>query len=355
MNAGTPAHAFSDSLLRQMVEDALADAAPNAALTSAASGGGEPAASHWALASQLGWLGTLVPEEAGGMGLGLLHIADLCEVMGRNLFCGPFVETAVLLPVLACEIGGEFGQLLPDALAGTAQIGFCEVDEADVGEAAALSVSPVEHALSATHFLFFREASDGRVSLMLARSADAEVTPLQAMDLTCPVARVDIEASSARIWHTPGEGGASRILTALHVAIAADLLGTGEAALARTVDHVRGRKQFGTQVGAFQAIKHRLADCYMALSGARLAISHAARDQASSHDAVLARVLAGDAARKATSAAIQLHGALGFSWEVDLHLYLKRMLRLSGRNGGANRLRAEAGATFIDTLIEERH
>ncbi len=354
MSADTPAPAFSDPLLRQAVEAALADAAPNAALTSSASGDAGQGDAHWALASQLGWVGTLVPEEAGGLGLDLSHVADLCEVMGRNLFCGPFVETAVLLPALAAGIGGEFAQLLPDAASGTVRIGFCEVDEEDVGEAKAISVSPVEHAQSATHFIFLCEAPDGCVSWMLAPSADAEIAPLQAMDLTCPVARVDIKAASPRKWHTPDEGAAARILAAMHVAIAADLLGMGEAALARTVDHVSGRKQFGTQVGAFQAIKHRLADCYMALSGARLAISHAARDGASRHDAVLARILAADAARKTTAAAIQLHGALGFSWEMDLHLYLKRMLRLSGRNGGTNRLRAAASTSFVDSVINGR-
>lgn len=354
MSAGLSAHAFSDPLLRQAVEDALGEAAPNAVLTSSGSGDARHRDAHWALAAQLGWLGTLVPEEAGGSGLGLPHIADICEAMGCNLFCGPFIETAVLLPALAAGIGGQFAELLPDAIAGSVQIGFCEVDEEAIGESAELCVSPVEHAHSATHFIFVCEARDGSVSLMLTRAADAEVIPLQAMDLTCPVARVDIGGAFPRSWHTLDEGAASKILAAMHVAIAADLLGIGEAALARTVDHVLARKQFGTQVGAFQAIKHRLADCHMALSGARLAISHATRDHASHHDAVLARILAADAARKATSAAIQLHGALGFSWEVDLHLYLKRMLRLSGRNGGTNRLRAAASANFVDSVIDGR-
>ena len=117
MTGETMKPAFSDALLRNAVAEALAEAAPNAILTTG--GALEPIAKrHWALAAEMGWTAAFVPEADGGLGLGLPQIADICEQMGRHLFCGPFVETAVLLPALAAEAPDIFGPLLAGVVAG---------------------------------------------------------------------------------------------------------------------------------------------------------------------------------------------------------------------------------------------
>jgi hypothetical protein len=144
---------------------------------------------------------------------------------------------------------------------------------------------------------------------------------------------------------------ARRALAPYHLAIAADLLGVAKAALARTVGHVLNRTQFGQPIGRFQSVKHRLADCHTVLANARLAVGRSAMHDADWRAATMARVIAAEAALKITSDAIQLHGALGFSWESDLHLYFKRARRLHARSGGTESVRAGLGEGFIESML----
>lgn len=348
MSAGE-AVAFSDPLLRSAVADALAGSAPNAALTSASFDPEEVPASHWRLAAEMGWTGAFIAEDDGGLGLGLNHIADICEEMGRHLFCGPFAETAVLIPALAREIGGGFADLLAGIGAGEVRIGYAETTIAEPADG--LIISPVEHAPAATHLLFLDRDERGEMRLLLVESGQAAIEELQPMDPTAPVARIKLPGHLQGERHVLAPAAAERLLAPMQVAVAADLLGVGEAALARAVEHAKTREQFDQAIGAFQAVKHPLADCHTALSGARLAIAHAARDGAVPGDARLARILAADAALKATATALRTFGGAGFSWEVDLHLYLKRARRLNARNGGTASLRGRAGELFIERAL----
>ena len=340
MTGETMKPAFSDALLRDAVAEALAEAAPNATLTTG--GALQPMTDrHWRLAAEMGWTAAFVTEADGGLGLGLPQIADICEQMGRHLFCGPFVETAVLLPALAAEAPDIFGPLLAGVVAGEIRVALAE-QESDT------LLAPVEHAAGATHILSFVDKAEGGLEVHLRASSEAEIGILESMDPTITVGRARVAKPSA-ICVLDGEA-AQRALTPVHLATAAELLGLGEASLERAVAHVGTRRQFGQPIGAFQAVKHRLADAYTALAGVRLSIAHAA-DKGTFNAALIARVLAADAALKAAGDAIQFHGGLGFSWEMDLHLYLKRARRLNARNGGTGRLRMAAGERFIDAVL----
>jgi alkylation response protein AidB-like acyl-CoA dehydrogenase len=345
--------AFSDPTLRAAVADALADAAPNGILTAPGADDGPVTADHWQRATEMGWTAALVEEASGGLGLGLPHIADLCEEMGRNLFCGPYAETAVFLPSIARGAEGVLDDLLPAIATGGVRVAYAETDIEIVRAGAPFSVEVVEHAELATHLLVVDHKSDGSLGVLLADLANVAVDPLLPMDLTTPVGRIEIgDTASCRLF-TLDPDAALCVCLAMNVVIAADLLGCGESALARAVEHASTRRQFGSPIGAFQAIKHRLADCHTALSCARLAIADAVRSDADPRDAELARILAAEAALRTTSAAIQIHGGSGFSWEVDLHLYFKRAHRLAARNGGTSHLREVATDRFIGKVLAQ--
>lgn len=299
---------------------------------------------HWRLATDMGWLGALVPEAQGGLALGHAFVADLCEEAGRALFCGPLIETAVLLPALAHECAA-LAPLLDGVLAGTVRLAVAEA-EAEAGPVLA------QHSAGSTHVAILELGADG-LSATLTPSDAFRIEALQPLDPRSTMARMELVEPDAVVQVPLSQEAAARVLHSLHVALAADLLGTGEAALKLTVRYVQDRRQFGQPIGQFQAVKHRLSDVHTTLGAARLAIAGAVRDDAGVGDAAIARVLAADAALEASRAAIQLHGGLGFSWEADLHLYLKRALRLNAYAGGTRMLREAAGERIIaDSLAD---
>ncbi|MCT8973773.1 acyl-CoA dehydrogenase family protein [Microbaculum marinisediminis] len=334
-------------MLREAVDSALA----NVVLTPAEPDPQALSRRHWSLAAEMGWTAADIDEAHGGLGLGLAYIADICESAGRHLFCGPFAETAVLLPSVAREVE-TLSALLPGVAAGDVRVAYAEASIPD-GSGGSVSFAPVEHALQATHLAVIEE-SGGELRVLITDLDGAEISPLQSMDLSVSVARVVLPDPSRCPPITLGAEATRRVLSAMHIAVGADLLGVGEAALARTVEHVSSRKQFGRPIGAFQALKHRLADVHTALRTARLALAHGVGDGATFQDTRAARTLAADAAMRATATAIQLHGGSGFSWELDLHLFLKRARRLNARTGGTNRLRASAGNDYIERTIAAR-
>jgi alkylation response protein AidB-like acyl-CoA dehydrogenase len=342
--------AFADAELRGSVSSALRAAAPHAALTSSCGGQGMTEA-HWALAIDGGWTGAFVPETDGGLGLDAAHVADLCEEMGRQLFCGPFIETAVLLPALAREVDGFLPDLLSGVVAGTVRVGYAERDP--VGPAVDVDwISPVEHGAQSTHLVVFEDVGPRGLEILIADAPSfADVEVLRPMDPTTSVARIRLAAPKAVERFTLAPDTADGFRSLMHIAIAADLLGVGEAALERAVNHANTRVQFGRAIGSFQAVKHRLADCRTSLMGARLAIAHAVRPGAGAEDARLARILAAETALECAAAAIQTHGGLGISWELDVHLYLKRARRLNARNGGTAKLRVDAGSAFVNRVL----
>ncbi|MFC3133187.1 hypothetical protein ACFOHM_09430, partial [Microbaculum marinum] len=228
--------AFADAMVRSAVASALAEVAPTPESDFAS-----VAETHWQLAVRMGWTATMIAESNGGLGLGLGYVADVCEEAGRNLFCGPLLETAVLLPLVARETGA-LSDLLPGIVSGDVRAAYAEAGFDD--HPAALSLSPVEHAAGATHVCHLEERA-GSLRVAIIEADNAAFTDLQAMDPSASVARVDVADRSACLGFVLDAPAAERVLTALHVAVAADLLGVGEAALSRTVEHVRERRQFG--------------------------------------------------------------------------------------------------------------
>lgn len=197
-------------------------------------------------------------------------------------------------------------------------------------------------------------ATDGDgVVVAVARcdsSSGVTVTAGESTDPAQPVADVEIDAVPLATAPVNLESA----LTAPLVAAAADLVGVASAALHRSVEHAKARRQFGTPIGAFQGIKHALADNYVGVERARsLTYAAAARlgdPGAAPADAwtaaALAKAAAGDAAANCARTAVQVHGALAQTWEHDIHLYVRRAWQGAAMLGDSRALYHEVGRRF---------
>ncbi|MFI0778002.1 acyl-CoA dehydrogenase family protein [Streptomyces sp. NPDC021212] len=343
----------------------------------------------WArLARRLGLPGLALPTAYGGVGCGPVELALACEETGRALLPSPLLATAVLAAPLIAALGtdAQRAELLPRIAGGelTAALavpgrvlsralgldqegdGRVAADWAGGGRAGGVQAraggggwrlyGQVEQVLdghSAQLLLVAARAGGyarGRtlVFAVPAGAAGLVRTRLTALDETRPQARIELRDVPAELL---GEDGAdvAGALAALGgpaaAVLAAEAVGAADAALTRTVDHVRTREQFGRPIGSFQAVKHRLADVYVAVQAARSAAYYAAWAADGPEGRVagpLALAAALEAQRAAAGEAVQLHGGIGITWEHDAHLYLKRAASDELLFGPAHRLRARA-------------
>jgi alkylation response protein AidB-like acyl-CoA dehydrogenase len=275
----------------------------------------------WQELGELGWPGIAVGEEHGGQGLGAVELAILCEELGRTVAPVPFLPT-VLAAALIEHAGSDEQRerWLPGLASGELTGAAGDTPELVHGGAGAAVIVIVD--------------GDGA---RLVEGAKAE--PAASIDPTRPAARVPESAGEP----LPGDvaAAADRAL----VAVAAELVGVCERALEMTVAYVKERKQFGTPVGAYQAVSHRCAQMLLDTEGARAAVSFAAWAADADPErlpeaAAMAKAAASDAGRDVTAAAIQLHGGIGFTWEADVHWLFKRAQLDAALLGGASQQRA---------------
>lgn len=361
------------ALLGDTVRKALEAASPHHVLTT----GSEPVSSiarrHWALAVEMGWLGLLIPEQDGGAGLDLAAAATVAEILGSHLFCGPFATTAVLAVSLAsaAQRDGAMAGVAATIAKGDMAVCLAALPESGTWPAreAGLTLDAdgrlfgvrelVEHPELASQFLAFDlvDRGEAMVEMLVALvppGPGVRVVARQSLDVTCPVARIEFSGAAipaglswrARLPRLELD----RMLRPFHVVTAAELVGIAQAALDRAVAHARERRQFDQPIGSFQAIKHRLADALALVMGARLAVRRAAAvDDVAA--ILAARTLAAEAALKACGDCIQVQGAMGFSWENDAHLYLKRARRLSALFGDMLSFRRMIADRFIASVL----
>lgn len=334
------------------------------------------------LAQELGLPGLALPEEYGGAGCTATELALACEETGRALLPSPLLATAVLAAPLITALGtpAQRADLLPRIAAGTLTAALAAPggsmatalgltadnrtgDWAGGGRAGGVQA---RRDLEDGGWRLYGEAErvlDGHSAglllvaahtggyprsrtLLLLVSAEAEGlarTRLTAMDETRPLARVELRDTPAELLGGDagtdvGDALAATGRTAAAV-LAAEAVGAAAGALERTVAYVKEREQFGRAIGSFQAVKHRLADLYVRVEAARSAAYHAARDPAAGP---LALAHALEAARIVAGEAVQLHGGIGFTWEHEAHLYVKRAAGDELLFGPVHRLRDHA-------------
>ncbi len=304
-------------------------------------------------AGELGWLGILVPPEAGGLGLGLTELALVLQQAGRGLLCEPVGLAAISAAALAQ--GPTAHPMLERVVAGTALVVPALQERAHGDEPLAPRTQVVSAgntfrvtgqktfvcAAGADGFLVSAAASDGPVLCYVAQDAPGcTVATTQTVDGR-KLATLDLADAPADI--IPPHPASRNAVDALHslalMVLSAELLGVMEKAQETTFDYLRVRKQFGKPIGSFQALQHQAVNIYVRIEATRsLLFQVAASNDPYCIDtamAIAAKAKASEDALAVTEACIQLHGAIGFTDEHDIGLYLKRAMLLSSLFGNA--------------------
>jgi alkylation response protein AidB-like acyl-CoA dehydrogenase len=290
----------------------------------------------WETVIGLGLAGLLVPEELGGPGLGLLEAALVSEMLGYHAAPGPIV--AHLLAVTAIARSGNAAlaeEHLPAMLAGE-KVGALAVDErmlpdewtATLADGHLSGSFPLVPGAGHAGLLVVGVAGPG-LALAAVESPGVEVRPVDSADLTRRVATVTLRDAPA----VPlGDAALARELFASALVLtAADALGGAQSCLDMSVAYAKERRQFGVPIGQFQAVKHQLADVALAVEPARALLWYAAyacdsgaddADFAAAHAKAHLSTCFTDAARRA----VQVHGGIGYTWELGLHLWVRRAL-----------------------------
>ncbi|MGI8329924.1 acyl-CoA dehydrogenase family protein [Actinomadura scrupuli] len=334
--------------LRDAVAALLADRCTPASVLARCESGRPYDLELWrTLAVQLGVSGLHVPEAFGGQGGTYRDTAVVAGELGRSVAPLPFLGGCVLAmtTLLGCDTGDPQVAELIERLASTAQPAALAVPlPSGPGAGFPGSVSATGDGLLTGRIGTVADATVAEVLLVPALAPDGPalyavdrafpgltLSPLTALDLTRGIGDVVLyDAPGMRVAgpeHAPG--AVSGALTAAAAVLASEQVGIAEWCLATTVDHVRGRHQFGRPIGSFQAVKHRLADLWLDLTTARATARYAADALASgSPDLPIAVALAqahcGPIAVRAAEECIQLHGGMGMTWEHPAHLYLAR-------------------------------
>lgn len=279
----------------------------------------------WKLAAELGWTALAVPESLGGIGGSVGELATVAEELGRVLQPGLLVETYAVSHVLS-RYPGAADDLLEAVAEGTAMLTWGGLGPDSPTPHGTVDLVP--DALTATHLAVPVQFGDERRLVIVERS-DVAVEVLPTMDLTRRYARVRLDAASLDgAIQLPGIA-ADELFDLAVVLQCAESSGVARQLLDMTITYAKQRKQFGRPIGGFQAIKHRIADMLIEAEGCRVATREAADaldgGAVPGSEAVsIAKSWVGRAASFVASHALQIHGGIGFSWEHDLHLYLRR-------------------------------
>lgn len=318
----------------------------------------------WREIAELGWLGLTVSEEYGGAGYGFPEAAVLLEEMGRLVLPVPYAATLVFgaTAISACGDADQRAAWLPRIVAGEEIVAGAVFDAPRGIDLAAVTAAArregdewvlegtkrfVVDGPAATAFLVAAREAFGGLALFIVPADAVEVTPLPVLDLTRREADVALDGvrvpEAARL--PGGDAEALRYLVDLAaVAVAQEQVGGAQVCLEMSVDYAKSRYQFGRPIGSFQAVKHRCADMLVKVEHARSAAYHAARvtedPQEFAVAAPLAKSVASEAYLWVAGETIQVHGGIGFTWEHDAHLHLKR---------------AKAASLLFGTPREHRH
>ena len=303
---------------------------------------------RWDVLADLGVVGLTVPEAHGGLGLGLVDLVLLLEEAGRVSLPEPLLETTGLVaPLLAGLVRSD----RPDAAAAVAAAWLEAIAAgratATVGATSA-PPTPIAGADGTDLLVLWTTGDDGAELHVVA----ADVVTVRSVSSLDPTRRLGIPhwspTAETRVLAGPDAEVAWRLTRdRAAVVTAASLLGLADRMISMTADYAKERQQFGKPIGSFQAVKHLLAGAQVRLEFARPVVYGAAwalddsgpsasPPTAASRAASTAKAYASDAATEAARVALQIHGAIGYTWECDLHLFLKRAWALAEAWGSSD-------------------
>lgn len=315
----------------------------------------------WREMADLGWQGILVPEEKGGLGLGIAVAAALARKMGQWLAPEPYSVTAGVAATLLAHAPAQAGQaLLAGVVSGERIIGVAlDLDQAlapgatlqcHPQETGALRLSGVAPYVApvdpADGWIIAARDGQGQPVLLHVEAGQAglSVTPALEVDGRC---RASLRFDDASL--PPGAllAQGPQALALLRQAVqtgrllcASELLGAAQRLHALTLQYIGERKQFGKAIGSFQVLQHRCVDVRIQIELADASVAEAVANADSETDAIRAKLRASRAAMEAALTAVHLHGAMGITDECDVGLYFKRVLALQPRFGVDRALQA---------------
>jgi alkylation response protein AidB-like acyl-CoA dehydrogenase len=305
----------------------------------------------WQSIADQGWTGLIIPEEHGGLGLGLVELAVVAEEMGRACLPGAFLSTLTASALV--ERAGSVAQrakYLEPIAAGELKATVALLEESASWEVDEIKLKPTREGgnfqLSGRKLfvpdaeiadLLICVASDRNDLALLPVERGAEglsVKTMPSMDGTRKLHEVALESvtvAEAEVFGADGDArGALRgALEVGCVALCAEMVGGMQWVLDTTVEYAKTRRQFGRAIGSFQAVQHQCADMLLMTESARSATYYAAwalteDDPSASVALSIAKAYCSDAYREVANRGIQVHGGIGFTWEHDLQLYYKR-------------------------------
>ncbi len=266
----------------------------------------------WKEMAELGWAGIFIDEEHGGQGLGIVELVILMEELGYALAPVPFLSNAAA--GLALQFAGTDEQKerwLPGIASGEARgtVGMLREGEARL----------VPDADSAEVIVLI--GSDGSTSVVEASAA--EIEPFETLDRTRRFGRVRAEGGE------PLGGDCFAAGDRIACALSAETVGVAQRAMEKAVDYARERKQFGRPIGSYQAVSHRCSQMLLEVEGARSGAYYAAwcadaEPGSLAAASSMAKAYSSDAGWRVCGSSLQVHGGIGFTWEHDLHFFLKR-------------------------------
>jgi alkylation response protein AidB-like acyl-CoA dehydrogenase len=343
-----------EAALRDNVRAVLAGICPPAAVRAVFEGKGDPA-SVWSRMVELDWPGLGIPEEAGGLGMGYVAVALVAEELGRAVAPGAFLATVTQFAPAVRELAGP-ADLLARVAAGEVT-GTVALAEEGGWEPAAVAATARETAegwlLAGAKRAVLDGAQAGEVLVVaraegtagleglgafLVEGSRLDATPRPVIDPTLPLADLALDGVVVppdRVLAPPGAPGVAEALERAGqeatVALAASTVGACRVVFERTVDYAKVREQYGRPIGSFQALKHRMADMFLAVERATAlcyfaALTIAEEDPRRAQAASMAKAAAGECQDLVARDGLQLHGGIGVTWENDLHFPVKRAI-----------------------------
>jgi acyl-CoA dehydrogenase len=360
--------AFADSARR-----ALSDVSPLQAMRDHVCAPESLARQTWQTAVELGWTGLCVPESCGGLDTGIEFLCGLGVEIGRTLAAGPFAANLALAPALVSHLKDSAFKttLLSSIVSGEAVLtDSCFIARNELSARLHVSAGQarvssddhiVDHAEVANHLLWLQVRPQDHVAslscaLIALNSSGVSREEIALFDPTsrgCKLSLRDVAVDAGRhMSFTMGLRELDWLFLPVRLFTAAQAVGVAQRVIEIAVEHACNRRQFGQPLGAFQAVKHQLANLHVESEKARLLMQYAARDFATGKptllDAHTAWLAATRAAINASQVCLQVHGAVGFSWEYPIHLFLKRARSLATKFVGV----LESRRFIADTITQ---
>jgi alkylation response protein AidB-like acyl-CoA dehydrogenase len=324
------------------------------------------------MASELSLLGLIVPEQYGGAGLGPVELGIVLEEMGRVLFCGPYLSTAVLATgaILSGADEATKSKLLPAISSGNAIGTLAFVEKSGRWDTESIAMRATRDSTNWKLDGVKDYVLDGHLAdivIVAARTdkglglfhvdggaSKLERTALPTLDLTRKLGRLTFSGTSATLisGNADATPAIQHVLALASAMLATEQVGGAQRCLEQSVEYAKTRLQFGRPIGSFQAIKHKCADMLVEIEFARSAAYNAAFCAADTDvkelttAAHIARSYCSETFFHAAAENIQIHGGMGFTWEHPAHLYFKRARASSMMFGDPIDHRQKLGASL---------